>query len=96
MRRPSPNRQSHELHLACFSSLDPFGFGGIDDGDDWGGWVVCNVVGCAFERPAGDFAFDDAGVGSAASWRQEVFEEFSVGDFDCVGESAGGKPPPGR
>lgn len=25
LRRPSPNRQNHELHLACFSSLDPFG-----------------------------------------------------------------------
>ena len=54
------------------------------------------MVDCAFEGPAGDFAFDDAGVGPAASWWQEAFEEFSVGGFDGAGESAGGKTPPGR
>jgi hypothetical protein len=36
-------------------------------------------------------AFDDAGVGSAASRWQEAFEEFSVGCLDRTGESAGGK-----
>ncbi|MFE7242613.1 hypothetical protein [Streptomyces sp. NPDC057580] len=56
--------------------------------------MVCNVVGCSFEGPAGDFAFDDAGVGPAASrWQEafEEFEEFSVGYFDRAGESSGGK-----
>jgi hypothetical protein len=58
--------------------------------------VVCNLVGCAFEGPAGDFAFDDTGVAPAASRRQEAFEEFSVGGLDRAGECAGGKTPPGR
>lgn len=58
--------------------------------------MVCYAVGGAFEGPAGDFAFDDAGVDPAASLRQEAFEEFSVGGFDRAGESAGGKTPPGR
>ncbi|GHB80311.1 hypothetical protein GCM10010377_82740 [Streptomyces viridiviolaceus] len=61
-----------------------------------GGWAVCSPVGGAFESPVGDFAFDDAGVGPAASRWQEAFEEFSVGCFDRAGESAGGKTPPGR
>lgn len=78
-------------NLGTYCPLDSFGFGGIDDGDGRGTWLVCNLVGCTFEWPAGDFAFDDAGVGPAASRWQEAFEEFSVGGFDRAGESAGGK-----
>jgi hypothetical protein len=79
--------------------LDPFGFGGTDDGDGRNAWAVCDSMGDASEGPTGDFAFDDARVGPAASrWQEafEEFEEFSVGGFDRAGESAGGKMPPGR
>lgn len=82
--------------LWLWYAFDPFGFGGVDDGDGGDAWAVGNAVGGAFEGPAGDFAFDDARVGPAASWWQEAFEEFSVGGFDRAGESAGGKTPPGR
>ena len=50
----------------------------------------------AFEGPVGDFAFDDAGVGPVAAWREQAFEEFSVRVLDGASESAGGKMPPGR
>lgn len=93
-RSTSPNLNTG--NLGRFYPLDPFGFGGIDDGDGRGGRVFCTMVGCAFEGPVGHFAFDDTGVGSAASWWQESFEEFSVGCFDRTGESVGGKTPPGR
>ncbi len=90
----SPNLNTGNLGL--WYAFDPFGFGGANDGDGRDARVVCNAVGGAFEGPAGDFAFDDAEVGSAASPWQEAFEEFSVGGFDRAGESAGGKTPPGR
>jgi hypothetical protein len=83
-------------NLGFWCPLDPFGFGGANDGDGRNTWAVCNAVGNAFEGPVGDFAFDDAGVGPAASPWQEAFEEFSMGGFDRAGESAGGKMPPGR
>jgi hypothetical protein len=44
----------------------------------------------AFEGPVGDFASDDAGVGSVAAWQEQAFEEFSVRVFEGAGESAGG------
>jgi hypothetical protein len=50
----------------------------------------------AFEGPAGDFSFDDAGVGSPSPWRKQAVKELSEGSFDGAGESAGGKMPPGR
>lgn len=93
-RNGGPYLNTGNLWFWC--SLDPFGFGGTNDGDGRDTWAVCNAVGGAFEGPAGDFAFDDAGVGPAASPWQEAFEEFSVGGFDRAGESAGGKMPPGR
>ena len=58
--------------------------------------MVWDVVQGAFEGPAGDFSFDDAGVCSApSSWEQAV-QEFSQRGFDGSGEPAGGKMPPGR
>jgi len=83
-------------NLGCFCPLHPFRFGGLDDGEDRGSWMFRTLVGCTLEGPVGDFTFDDAGVCPAASRGQEAFEEFSVGGFDCSGESAGGKTPPGR
>jgi hypothetical protein len=96
MPSPSPKPNLNTGNLGCFCPLDPFGFGGIDDGENRGRRVFCTLMGCTFEGPAGDFTFDDAGVGPASSRWQEAFEEFSVGGFDCTGESAGGKTPPGR
>jgi hypothetical protein len=50
-----------------------------------------NVVLGAFQWPAGDLAFDDAGVASRPSgWPQPV-QEFSDRCFGGAGESAGGK-----
>lgn len=95
-RRPPYAPSLNAVNLGRFCPLHAFGFGGLGDGDGRDAWPIGNAVGGAFERPAGDFAFDDAGVGPAASWWQEAFEEFSVGGFDRAGESAGGKTPPGR
>jgi hypothetical protein len=47
---------------------DPFGFGGADDGDGRRGRRMARAVMLgAFEWPAGDFSFDDAGVRSSSS-----------------------------
>ncbi|GAA3824798.1 hypothetical protein GCM10022206_74070 [Streptomyces chiangmaiensis] len=50
-----------------FVRLTRLGSVALTDSDGWGAWVVCNLVGCTFEGPAGDFALDDARVGPAAS-----------------------------
>jgi hypothetical protein len=55
-----------------------------------------NVVLGPFEWPAGDFAFDDTRIGPSPSRREQPVQEFSERGLDGVGESAGGKMPPGR
>jgi hypothetical protein len=83
-------------NLGYFGAFDGLGFGGCDDRGGWLGWLVRDVVVGAFEGPAGDFSFDDAGVGSSPSRWQQALQEFSEGGFDGACESAGGKMPPGR
>ena len=84
-------------NLGRLRPVDPFGFGGADDGDGWR-WRRMARGGLlgAFEWPAGDFSFDDAGVGSSSSWWEQAVQEFSQRGLDGPGESAGGKMPPGR
>jgi hypothetical protein len=60
-------------NLGRFCSFDPSGFRGGDDVDGRLGRVVGDVVPGSFERPAGDFSFDDARVGSSpSSWEQAM------------------------
>lgn len=55
-------------NLGGIRPLDPFGFGGADDGDGRRGRRMARgVMLDAFEWPAGDFSFDDAGVRSSSS-----------------------------
>ncbi|MEU9015954.1 hypothetical protein AB0D12_41315, partial [Streptomyces sp. NPDC048479] len=61
-------------YLGLWYASDPFGFGGVDDGDGRNVWAIRSVEGSALEGPVGDFAFDDAGVVPAASRWQETFE----------------------
>jgi hypothetical protein len=75
-------------------AFDSLGFGGCDDRDGRLGRVMRDVVRGAFEGPAGDFSFDDTGVGSSPSWWEQAVKEFSERGFDGAGESAGGKMPP--
>jgi hypothetical protein len=84
-------------NLGRLRPLDPFGFGGVDDGDGrHGRRMARGVVLGSFEWPAGDFSFDDARVGSSPSSWQKAMQEFSERGFDGAGESAGGKMPLGR
>jgi hypothetical protein len=83
-------------NLGDFCPFDSASLGGGDDDDGWFDFVPWNVVLGAFEGPAGDFSFDDAGVGSSPSWWEQAAQEFSERGFEGAGESAGGKMPPGR
>jgi hypothetical protein len=83
-------------NLGRFRAFDSVGLGCRDDGEGRLGRVVRDVVLGTFEGPAGDFSFDDAGVGSSPSWWEQAVKEFSERGFDGAGESSGGKMPPGR
>lgn len=49
-----------------------------------------------FDRPLGHLAFDNAGVGSQASFGQEAAQNLSQTAPHRPGELTGGKTPPGR
>src|SRR5882757_10097004 len=54
------------------------------------GWRPVAVLG-SFEGPVGHLAFDHAGAGPVASWRQQTFGDLSQGAGQCPGESARGE-----
>jgi len=59
-------------NLRNFRPFDSVGLGGGDDDDRWRQCVLWTFGLGAFEGPAGDFSFDDAGVGASPSWWEQA------------------------
>jgi hypothetical protein len=61
-------------NLGGFGPFHAVGFRRGDDGHGRFGRVAWNVVLGAFEGPAGDFSFDDTGVGSSPPWWEQAVQ----------------------